>query len=181
MGRSHYVGLVPVTGANYVQRRLKWDKPESDYSEQRKRELAEDAQREPLSGDHVVGRPLSEEVRALLDVNAARHEASIENALKLDLVEKLQAAERELQAKEEELCAEASTRRRSGPRSSAKHNILQVLEAMSPEDLDSLTREALIEKVQAKIDAECGGVGRARSTIQPILADFLESRRRQAT
>jgi hypothetical protein len=49
---------------------------------------------------------------------------------------------------------------------------------MSPEDLDSLRKGALIEKVAAKIDAEYSGVGRARSTIQPILADFLESRRR---
>ena len=48
MSRSHYVGLVPVTDANYVQRRLRWDKPASG-SEQRERERAEmdDAQREP--------------------------------------------------------------------------------------------------------------------------------------
>ena len=160
--------LVPVTDANYVQRRLKWDKPESGYSEQRKRELAEmdDAQREPLSGDYVTGRLLPQE--PLADTAHL-------------LVERLQATEQELQAKEEELAdlrAKTPTKRRSGPH---KHNILQVLEAMPIEDLDSLTREALIEKVQAKIDAECGGVGRARSTIQPILADFLESRRRQAT
>src|SRR6516164_5066766 len=90
MSRSHYVGLVPVTDANYVQRRLKWDKPESDYSEQRKRELAEmdDAQREPLSGDYVTGRPLPQEPLA----DTARL-----------LVERLQATEQELQAKEEEL------------------------------------------------------------------------------
>jgi hypothetical protein len=167
MGRSPYVvGLVPVTDANYVQRRLKWDKPESDYSEQRKRELAEmdDAQREPLR--YVKGHPFPQE--------------PLTNTARL-LAERLQATEQELQAKEEELAdlrAKAPTKLRSGPH---KHNILQVLEAMSPEDLDSLTREALIEKVQAKIDAEHGGVGRARSTIQPILADFLESRQRQTT
>ena len=42
------VMLVPVTDANYVQRRLRWDKPASG-SEQRERERAEmdDAQREP--------------------------------------------------------------------------------------------------------------------------------------
>src|SRR6516164_9434915 len=90
MSRSHYVGLVPVTDANYVQRRLKWDKPESGYSEQRKRELAEmdDAQREPLSGDHVAGRPFPQEPLA----NTARV-----------LVERLHAAEQKLQVVEQEL------------------------------------------------------------------------------
>ena len=106
------VMLVPVTDANYVQRRLKWDKPTSDSAlpeaadEVRLRERAEmdDAQREPLSGDHVNGRPLSEETRAWLDTNAPHL-----------LVERLQAAERELQAKDEELAtlrAEAPTKRR---------------------------------------------------------------------
>jgi hypothetical protein len=60
--------------------------------------------------------------------------------------------------------------------SPAKRNILQVMEAMPPEELDSRQTEVLIEKVQAEIDAKYRGVGRARSTIQPMLKDFLQSR-----
>jgi hypothetical protein len=121
MRRSHYVvGLVPVTDANYVQRRLKWDKPASDYSEQRKRELAEmdDAQREPLREDHVIGRLLPQEPLA----NTARL-----------LVERLQTAERELQAREEELAtlrAEAPTKRRR--RSLAVDRVEQALKELYP-------------------------------------------------
>ena len=116
MSRSHYVGLVPVTDANYVQRRLRWDKPASG-SEQRERERAEmdDAQREPLSGDHVNGRLVLQEPLA----NTARL-----------LVERLQATERELQAKDEELAtlrAEAPTKRRSGRRSLAVDRVEEAL------------------------------------------------------
>ena len=124
------VMLVPVTDANYVQRRLKWDKPTSDSAlpeaadEVRLRERAEmdDAQREPLSGDHVNGRPLSEETRAWLDTNAPHL-----------LVERLQAAERELQAKDEELAtlrAEAPTKRRR--RSLAVDRVEQILKEKYP-------------------------------------------------
>ena len=90
--------------------------------EVRRRERAEDAQREPLSGDHVNGRPLSEETRAWLDTNAPHL-----------LVERLQAAERELQAKDEELAtlrAEAPTTRRR--RSLAVDRVEQVLKEKYP-------------------------------------------------
>jgi hypothetical protein len=69
-------------------------------------------------------------------------------------------------------CARAASK----PRSLAKRNILQVLEAMPPGDLGSLQKEVLIEKVTAEIDAKYDGVGRARSTIQPVLGNFLKSR-----
>jgi hypothetical protein len=78
--------------------------------------------------------------------------------------------------------ASAAPKRRS--LSLAKRNIWQVLEAMPPEDLDSLQKEVLIGKVQDKIVAEYDGVGRARSLIQPMLKKFLQSRlsrRRQTT
>ena len=120
------VMLVPVTDANYVQRRLKWDKPTSDSAlpeaadEVRLRERAEmdDAQREPLSGDHVNGRLVLQEPLA----NTARL-----------LVERLQATERELQAKDEELAtlrAEAPTKRRR--RSLAVDRVEQVLKEKYP-------------------------------------------------
>jgi hypothetical protein len=72
--------------------------------------------------------------------------------------------------------AEAAPKPRSLSR--ARRNILQVVKAMPPEDLDSLQVEVLIEKVSAEIDAKYRGVGRSRSTIHPLLIDFLQSRRR---
>jgi hypothetical protein len=62
--------------------------------------------------------------------------------------------------------------------SPAKHNILQVLEAMPPGDLDTRQKQVLIQKVSAEINAKYGGVGHSPSTIQPVLIDFLQSRRR---
>jgi hypothetical protein len=141
--------LVPLTDANYVQRRLKWDTPESDYSEQRKRELAEmdDAQREPLSGDHVIGRLLLQEPLA----NTARL-----------LVERLQVAERELQAKDEELAdlyAEAPTGRRSARRSPVVDRVEPILRALDPDQL-LLPHETLLvivgTKLKEKGSAPCG-------------------------
>jgi hypothetical protein len=82
------------------------------------------------------------------------------NTERLRLLRELSAIRREL--------AKAAPKPR--PLSRAKRDILQALEAMSPEDL-SLQKEVLIGKVQDK-------VGHARSTIYPILDDFLESRRR---
>jgi hypothetical protein len=138
MRRSHYVvGLVPVTDANYVQRRLKWDKPESDYSEQRERELAEmdDALREPLRGDHVVGRLLLQEPLA----NTARL-----------LVERLHAAEQELQAREEELAdlrAEGLT--------PAVAEVVEVLkEKLYPPDGVPPPMKNLLETIRRKVNAE---------------------------
>jgi hypothetical protein len=131
------VGLVPVTDANYVQRRLKWDKPESDYSEQRKRELAEmdDAQREPLRGDHVVGRLLPQEPLA----NTARL-----------LVERLQAAEQELQAKEEELAD-----LRAEDLTPAVAEVVEVLkEKLYPPDGVPPPMRNLLETVRRKVNAE---------------------------
>jgi hypothetical protein len=133
MRRSHYVGLVPVTDANYVQRRLKWDKPESDYSEQRKRELAEmdDAQREPLSGDHVIGPPLPQEPL----VNTARL-----------LVERLQAAERELQARAD---------LRAKDLTPAVAEVVQVLkEKLYPPDGVPPPMKNLLETVRREVNAE---------------------------
>ena len=141
MSRSHYVGLVPVTDANYVQRRLKWDKPESDYSEQRKRELAEmdDAQREPLRGDHVVGRPLPEETRAWWDANAPRL-----------LVEKLQATEQKLQAVEQELVD-----LRAEDLTPAVAEVVEVLkEKLYPPDGVPPPMKNLLETVRRKVNAE---------------------------
>jgi hypothetical protein len=83
------------------------------------------------------------------------------NTERLRLLRELSAIRREL--------AKAAPKPR--PLSRAKRDILQALEAMPPEDLDSLQKGVLIGKVQDK-------VGHARSTIYPILDDFLESRRR---
>jgi hypothetical protein len=93
--------------------------------------------------------------------------------------------EQELNAIQQELAkALAGSKAATKPRSSAKRNIERVLKAMPPEDLDSLQIEVLVETVKDKIVAEYNGVGRARSTIHPLVVDFLQSRlsrRRQAT
>ena len=127
------VMLVPVTDANYVQRRLKWDTPESDYSEQRKRELAEDAQREPLR--YVKGRPFPQEPLA----NTARL-----------LVERLQAAEQKLQAAEQKLVD-----LRSEDLTPAVAKVVQVLkEKLYPPDGVPPPMKNLLETVRRKVNAE---------------------------
>jgi hypothetical protein len=127
---------VPVTDANYVQRRLKWDKPTSAFpvDEVRPRERAEDAQREPLSGDHVTGRLFPQEPL----INTARL-----------LVERLQAAEQKLQAAEQELVD-----LRAEDLTPAVAEVVEVLkETLYPPDGVPPPMKNLLETVRRRVNA----------------------------
>jgi hypothetical protein len=90
-----------------------------------------------------------------------------------------EGVEQELNAIRQEMAgirAEVSPAPKPRSLSPAKRNILRVLEAMPPEDLDSRQIEVLVEMVEDRIVADYGGVGRSRSTIHPLVVDFLQSR-----